>query len=239
MYTGERSALVVHHLLAIDMHISATRQKYGDFAFCEAAKYQTGDGPHKLPLLLIYDIACQWSIHFKKRVTDNQVLEFEDFDQLKFAVGKFHLGSHVDKCYWKYTLNYMQGAGHLDGEIMETIWSQFNKGAVTARSMSNAHRWEFLNDHMRDINFKKMVGMGKCYVASVTFISSYIWEQDNMLCSKLKRAAKGHETTKQAFEELSEKVSLDRQEEWLKLEAEALAIGGSALDVYGMSLDKG
>jgi hypothetical protein len=133
----------------------------------------------------------------------------------------------------------MQGAGHLDGEIMETIWSQFNKCAVTARSMSNAHRWEFLNDHMRDINFKKMVGMGKCYVASVTFISSNICQQDNMLCSKLKRAAKGLKTTKQAFEELSEKVSLDRQEEWLKLEAEALAKGGSALDVYGMSLDKG
>ena len=49
----------------------------------------------------------------------------------------------------------------------------------------------------------------------------------------------GLKKTKRAFEELSENVSLDRQEEWRKLEAEALARGGNALDVYGMSLDKG
>jgi hypothetical protein len=28
------------------------------------------------------------------------------------------------------------------------------------RAMTRAHRWELLNDHMRDVNHKKMVGMG-------------------------------------------------------------------------------
>jgi hypothetical protein len=68
------------------------------------------------------------------------------------AVGKFHLGAHVKKCFWKYTLNFVVGAGQIDGEIMETLWSLFNKFAVMARAMSKAHRVEILNEHMRDVN---------------------------------------------------------------------------------------
>jgi hypothetical protein len=75
-------------------------------------------------------------------------------------VGQFHIGAHVKDCFWKYSLNFIVRNGSVDGEIMETLWSLFNKAAVMARTMSISQRWEFLDAHMRDINWKKMVGMG-------------------------------------------------------------------------------
>ena len=55
----------------------------------------------------------------------------------------------------------MKGAGHIDGEIMETLWSGMNKVSGAARSMSKAHRQETLDDYMRDSNWKKTVGISK------------------------------------------------------------------------------
>ena len=68
------------------------------------------------------------------------------------AVGKFHLSDHVDSCFSLWTLNFMEGSGHIDGKIMETLWSGMNKVSGSARSMSKAHRQETLDDYMRDSN---------------------------------------------------------------------------------------
>ncbi|KAI6028111.1 hypothetical protein EDC04DRAFT_2605846 [Pisolithus marmoratus] len=77
------------------------------------------------------------------------------------AVGKFHLAAHKLSCFPRYSLNFIKGAGHLDREILETLWAPFNKISPTARSMTQAHRQEVYDDHMRDSNWKKLVGMGK------------------------------------------------------------------------------
>lgn len=138
------------------------RQIYTDFAVCQAASYRTKHGDSNLPILLIYDIACQWAVNFNKRVETNPALSFSDLsERLTVAVGKFHLGAHIKSCFWKYSLNFIVGAGHLDGEIMETVWAQLNKIANSTRSMSHAHRWEVLNDYMRDINLKKLLSMSE------------------------------------------------------------------------------
>ena len=55
------------------------------------------------------------------------------------AVGKFHLAVHVDGCFLKWSLKFMKGAGHIDSEIMETLWSGMNKVLGAARLMSKAH----------------------------------------------------------------------------------------------------
>jgi Kyakuja-Dileera-Zisupton transposase len=111
--------------------------------------------------LEIYDIGCHWWTNFFKRLELNPTMDFNESIDFIVAVGKFHLGAHVKECFFKYSLNFITGAGQVDGEIMETLWSLFNKFAKMARSMGTAHRREILNDHMRDVNWKKMVGMGK------------------------------------------------------------------------------
>jgi hypothetical protein len=60
----------------------------------------------------------------------------------------------------------MKGAGHIDGEIMETLWSGMNKVSGAARSMSKSNRQETLDDYMRDSNWKKTVGIGKLFFNS-------------------------------------------------------------------------
>ncbi|KAI6002611.1 hypothetical protein F5J12DRAFT_682482, partial [Pisolithus orientalis] len=42
------------------------------------------------------------------------------------AVGKFHLAAHKHSCFLRYSLNFVKGAGHLDGEILETLSAPFN-----------------------------------------------------------------------------------------------------------------
>lgn len=107
-----------------------------------------------------------------KRVKKNPgTLSFAHFNKVAVAVGKFHLGAHVTKCFWSYSLNFIEGVGQIDGEIMETLWASFNKFASMTRSMSKAHRVEILNDHMRDVNWKKLVGMRRY---------SHNWDQVNI-----------------------------------------------------------
>lgn len=103
-------------------------------------------------------------VNFEKRLQDvpDHLLQAPEMKVLG-AIGKFHLADHVDSCFSKWTLNFMQGAGHIDGEIMETLWSGMNKVSGAARSMTKAHRQETLDDYMRDANWKKTVGIGKFY----------------------------------------------------------------------------
>jgi Kyakuja-Dileera-Zisupton transposase len=114
--------------------------------------------------LLIYDVMCQYMVHFDDRLRDvNQYLSLDPEMRVFGAIGKFHLADHVDSCFSKWSLNFMKGAGHIDGEIMETLWSGMNKVSGAARSMSKAHRQETLDDYMRDANWKKTVGIGESF----------------------------------------------------------------------------
>lgn len=130
-----------------------------DYSVCNALNFNS-EGLQEG--LVIYDIMCQYSVHFNDRIRDvSNHLELDPKMKLLGAIGKFHLADHVDSCFSKWTLNFMKGAGHIDGEIMETLWSGMNKISGAARSMSKAHRQETLDDYMRDSNWKKTVGIGK------------------------------------------------------------------------------
>jgi hypothetical protein len=91
------------------------------------------------------------------------------------AIGKFHLADHVDSCFSKFTLNFLKGAGHIDGEIMETLWSGMNKVSGAARSMGKSHRQETLDDYMRDSNWKKTVRIGKFFIDSMVSLLMFIY----------------------------------------------------------------
>ena len=130
-----------------------------DYSVCNGLKYHTAGLKE---LLLIYDVNCQYLIHFDERLEGvSEYLSRDPTTKLFGAIGKFHLADHVDSCFSKWTLNFMKGAGHIDGEIMETLWSGMNKVSGAARSMSKANRQEMLDDYMRDSNWKKTVGIGK------------------------------------------------------------------------------
>ncbi len=110
---------------------------------------------------VIYDLACQWGVHFDDRLEASEVLSLPAFQRFILAIGKFHLGAHIEKCFYRYSLNFILGMGQVDGEIVETLWSALNPISTMARSMTKAHRRESLDDSMRDWNFVKLTGVGK------------------------------------------------------------------------------
>ncbi|KDQ49401.1 hypothetical protein JAAARDRAFT_143510, partial [Jaapia argillacea MUCL 33604] len=59
-----------------------------------------------------------------------------------------------------YSPNYIPGAGQVDGEVIETLWSHLNWIASSCRAMGNNHRAETLDFHMNDNNWKKMLNIG-------------------------------------------------------------------------------
>ena len=128
-----------------------------DYSICNALNYNTEGLPHGL---VIYDIGCQWWINFLKRVQVNRHhLRIPDIMSIITAVGSFHLSAHIPDCFVLYSLHFILGSGQLDGEIVETLWAEFNKISSSARAMSGAHQREVYDDHMRDSNWKKLVGI--------------------------------------------------------------------------------
>ena len=139
------------------MLISGPRQMSIDYAVCQSLCSLAGN-PR---VITIYDVACQWSRNFKRRVQGSKYLDIPADLEVVPAVGKWHLGAHVVDCFPKFSLNFIQGIGQVDGEILETLWSTTNKVAGTTRAMGKSHRSEVLDDNMYDSNWKKWVGIGK------------------------------------------------------------------------------
>jgi hypothetical protein len=143
-----------------------------DYAFCQASLYNT-EG--LLGVVGLYDVACQWIIHLSKRIEKGDYLDMPEFEEgIKALVGKFHISAHVKGCFEEFSPNFFKGIGQVDGEILETLWSRFNPSSRMVRTASKAHRREILDDHMRDSNWKKQVGMGKFISCQTLIIPSLI-----------------------------------------------------------------
>jgi hypothetical protein len=135
-----------------------------DYSICNALSYNSRSLPHGL---VIYDIGCQWWIHFLERLRRNPHLSIPTLMKIITAVGSFHLSAHIPECFVLYSLHFVLGSGQLDGEILETLWADFNKISSSARAMSAAHRREVYDDHMRDSNWKKLVGICRQHPCSI------------------------------------------------------------------------
>ncbi|KAG2114043.1 hypothetical protein BD769DRAFT_1363967 [Suillus cothurnatus] len=127
--------------------------------------FQKGEWQHAANVidnsLVIYDVGCQWNLHFAEHVNNCSGLSLPDNTKIVAAVGNFHLSAHKLLCFARYSLNFIVGAGQVDGEILETLWAPFNKISSTAHSMSQAHHQEILDDHMWNSNWKRLVGIGE------------------------------------------------------------------------------
>jgi hypothetical protein len=166
-------------------------------------------------------------------------LELDPGMKLLGAIGKFHLSDHVDGCFSKWSLNFMKGAGHIDGEIMETLWSGMNKVSGAARSMSKAHRQETLDDYMRDSNWKKTVQIGEFFLLC-PMVSLFIVVKVPTLLTKLRRSQLGLDSTLPAFEQLTN-TCLQRNlpvESWRSAEILAMEERGERLKIFDVNHEK-
>ena len=75
--------------------------------------------------LIIYDVACQWYVKFAQRVKPCPALQTPEDLEIVLAVGNFHLSAHKLECFPRFSLMFVQGAGHINGEILEALWAPF------------------------------------------------------------------------------------------------------------------
>ena len=129
------------------------QQKNVDFAFLNALK-STNVIPEQ-GTLLIYDIACQYFVHFRDRIGMHIPTRLE----VEAAIGVFYVHAHKDECFFRYASSFIPGAGVVAGEILESLWSSLNSISPTAPMATLAHRAEMLDDHATDSNHKKMLSM--------------------------------------------------------------------------------
>jgi hypothetical protein len=134
------------------------RQAAMDYSVCNAVSNTTiGDIPK---IAQFYDVECQHSIYFPKRVASARYLEYPFAKTIYYGVGAFHISGHVPECFPRYSPQFMPGVGIVDGEVLESLWSTLNEVSPSAQTASLAARTELLDDHMLDSNWKKIIHQG-------------------------------------------------------------------------------
>ncbi|KAF7984920.1 hypothetical protein HWV62_9821 [Athelia sp. TMB] len=198
----------------VDFH-AGEQQRNVDYSKTRAHSYRTEGLQGALD---IYDINCQYCKKFWHRVLarpeDLSLPEHINEETLIFAVGSFHLSAHVPECFSEFSLHFVKGIGNIDGEILETLWAEFNNISPMCRPMTASQRREIYDDFMRDSNWKKMVNIVKT------------------LLKKCKRAEDGLKETKQAFERLNEGLSSELVAKWELAEKQAAEKRGKSLKCY-------
>jgi len=76
------------------------------------------------------------------------------------GIGLFHVGGHVWECFSCFSPSFIAGAGQVDGEILESLWSVLNEISPSTQNATVAGCIEMLDDHMGNSNFKKMLDIG-------------------------------------------------------------------------------
>jgi hypothetical protein len=127
-----------------------------DYALCGAVEHMPGIKS----LIFCYDVGCQWWIKFHRRLQNGVPhLKWPNGLKLITAVGKFHLGAHIDDCFAKFSPNFIRGAGQIDGKNLEPLWSSLNKISPSTRAMATSFRQETLDWHMNEANWGKTLNI--------------------------------------------------------------------------------
>ncbi len=115
-------------------------------------------------LLFSYDIACQWSKKFFRRMEENfppeMHIDRSKVEEIRFAIPKKHYRVHGGEPHSRWCLNFIRWVGRTYGEGIESHWSHMNPLALSTREMGLGMRHEVYNDHWGAWNWKKILAMG-------------------------------------------------------------------------------
>jgi hypothetical protein len=125
--------------------------RYCNMDYLVFSSLQSAD---RLPLVLSYDISCQYSKRVWSRM--NKLPPSLHIRQtpadVTFLVPKFHLPAHIETCQSTFSFNLEPGVGRTDGEGIERNWAGTNPLATSTREMGPRSRRDTLDDHFGDNN---------------------------------------------------------------------------------------
>ncbi|KAI6145957.1 hypothetical protein BKA82DRAFT_4016123 [Pisolithus tinctorius] len=182
-----------------------------DYALVHAM--HCGLDPQQL-VITFYDINCQYSKNLACQLEENRYLSLPSGLQIQPNIGLWHVHGHQTECFARYAPNFIPGAGRVDGEIMETLWSSLNIISPSAWGMATAHCQELLDFQMNDTSALK-------------------W--------KFKVAKQSLATIQDKFNELDSKVPDGLCWLWVEQELEVQSCWRNtlqAMDIYEVRLEK-
>jgi hypothetical protein len=125
-----------------------------DYSFTNALKYNMGTIPW---VISFYDINCAYMKKLRARVEHNEFIQIPKKIRIIPGIGIWHVHDHRAECFAQHAPLFILGAGWVDGEIIETLWSTLNIVSGSARGMLAPHRQELVDFQMNDSNFMKMI----------------------------------------------------------------------------------
>lgn len=115
------------------------------------------------PLFISYDIACQYSKNFGRRVKEfpsGMQLDESRVNSIQWAIPKKHWYAHGEQGHSPFSLNYIPNAARTNAEGVETLWAHTNPISMSVKEMAAGARAEVVNDHASSWNWGKVVGLG-------------------------------------------------------------------------------
>ncbi|KIK74153.1 hypothetical protein PAXRUDRAFT_176543, partial [Paxillus rubicundulus Ve08.2h10] len=168
----------------------------------------------------------------RQRVGNNKFVKFPMEMEIVPGIGIWHPGGisilthvhgHQPQCFSRYAPLYIEGAGWIDGEVIETLWSILNVVSASTRGMSSPHRQELLDFQMNDSNFMKIIHMGR------------------HLSAKWKNALSASRAAGRAFDSLDSGVPEAERRHRMDMERAALNVrvdDPSAMDIFQLKTNK-
>ncbi|KIK74155.1 hypothetical protein PAXRUDRAFT_20157 [Paxillus rubicundulus Ve08.2h10] len=100
---------------------------------------------------VIYDIACQFSVHFGAWVLKSNYLKFSNSIQIIWGIGLFHIHGHQDVCLFRYSPDLIPGISKVDGKVLETLWSQLNEISLSRKYIQAIQALEIAEEGYRNL----------------------------------------------------------------------------------------
>ncbi|KAI5981079.1 hypothetical protein EDD15DRAFT_2197779 [Pisolithus albus] len=174
-------------------------------------------------VLCFYDINCAYMKNLRRHIESSDLLHLPPSLRITAGIGMWHVHGHKKECYTRYSPLFIKGAGWVDGEIIETLWSTLNIVSASTRGMTSPHRQELLDFQMNNSNFMKMIRMA------------------DSLSRKLKTAQVSVVLARDAFERFNKAITPEQQRNWGRQEETALlhrVHDPSVMDVFEIQLKK-
>jgi hypothetical protein len=116
-------------------------------------------------IVVSYDIACQYAIHFWKcmKAFPEHMQPNVKPENLWWKVPNFHLPPHKKPCHSPYSFHWMWGAGMTHGEGVEQNWAFSNGVAASTRLMGPGSRHATLEDIFGFHNYDRLLTSRACF----------------------------------------------------------------------------
>ncbi|KAI6046584.1 hypothetical protein EDC04DRAFT_2557998 [Pisolithus marmoratus] len=90
-------------------------------------------------VVCFYDISCSYKKNLRKHIGGSNHIQIPMSICIVPRIGIWHVHRHKKECYACYSPLFIKGAGWVDGEIIETLWSMLNVVSTSTCSMSSPH----------------------------------------------------------------------------------------------------